>query len=379
MLASSAITSAASEDSLYHRDAAGRSAFLAACLEGNTAAKDDLLKKGLILDIHEAAAAGVGSRVEEILAVNQGSVNHRDLQDATPLHYAAACGQIAVANTLLMKGADLGAKAPRLGDATPAHFAASIPDHKTALLMLGTIVGNGAPAGARKTDGESPLHIAARHGHADAARLLIRRGADPSAADSAGKTPIELATVDAIEALQKASSIARDCETGRYRGVKRDDTCGLPQLWINEFVIASHFDFDKVKRMHAQCADLLLTRATWDEIGVEAAAHMGREDLAGFFIEKGSPVSLSTACMLGLTDEVQKLLAEDANRVHERGAHDFPVLWYTAFGKERPELLEVLLASGADVHSGMMGNTTMQLAEKKKYGRLVEILRAHGA
>jgi len=380
MLASSAITSAAAADgTLYHRDAAGRSAFLTACLEGNAAVKDDLLKKGLILDLHEAAAAGASSRVEAILAVNQGSVNHRDLQDATPLHYAAACGQIAVANTLLMKGADLGAKAPRLGDATPAHFAAGIADHKTALLMLGTIAGNGAPADARQADGESPLHIAAHHGHADAVRLLIRRGADPSAANRAGKTPLELAAGDAIEALRKASSIARDCETGRYRGVQRDDTRGLPQFWINEFVIASHFDLETVKRMHAQCSDLLLTRSTWDEIGVEAAAHMGREDMAGFFIEKGAPVSLSTACMLGMTDEVRKLLAEDANRVHERGAHDFPVLWYTAFGKERPDLLELLLASGADVHAGMMGNTTLQLAEKKKYNRLVEILRAHGA
>jgi len=383
MLAATAIDpdaiASAPEEALYTRDSAGRSVFLAACLEGNAAAKDALLKRGLILDIHEAAAAGVTSRVEEILAGNQGSVNHRDLQGATPLHYAAACGQIPVANTLLMKGADLGAKAPRLGDATPAHFAAGLADGKTALLMLGTLVGNGAPADARQTDGDSPLHIGARKGHAEAVRLLIRRGADPAAANSAGKTPLDLAAGDTGAVLQNAASIPRDCETGRYRGVKRDDTYGLPQFWINEFVIAAHFDFDKVKRLHTQCSDLLLTRSTWDEIAVEAAAHMGREDMAEFFIGKGSPVSLSTACMLGLADEARKLLAEDPHRVHERGAHDFPALWYTAFGKERPDLLELLLAAGADVHSGMMGNTTMQLAEKKKYNRLIEILRAHGA
>jgi len=371
MLASTAIASA-SDTALYMRDASGRSAFLEACLGGNAAAKDALLKRGLLLDIHEAAAAGNTARVDEILAVNQGSVNHRDLQGATPLHYAAACGQMPMANALLMKGADLGAKALGLADATPAHFAAAVADGKTALQLLETTVGNGAPAEARKTDGESPLHIAARHGHAEACKLLIRRGADPSGA-------VDLAVGDAVAVLKNAPAIPRDCETGRYRGVKRDDTYGLPQFWINEFVVAAHFDFDKVKRLHGQCSDLLLTRATWDEIGVEAAAHMGREDMADYFIDKGSPVSLSTACMLGLTSEVKKLLAEDANRVHERGAHDFPVLWYTAFGVERPDLLELLLAAGADVHSGMMGNTTLQLAEKKKYNRLIEILRAHGA
>jgi hypothetical protein len=54
-----------------------------------------------------------------------------------------------------------------------------------------------------------------------------------------------------------------------------------------------------------------------------------------------------------------------------------PTLWYTAFGKERPDILELLLTAGADVHAGMMGNTTLQLATKKGYSRPVEILHAH--
>ncbi len=352
--------------------AARHSAFLQACLEGNESEKEALLKKGLRLDIHEAAAAGVTARVEQILARNPGSVNHRDLEDATPLHYAAACGQIAMVNVLLQKGADLSATATGLDDATPAHFAAGIADSKTAAMMIETLVGNGAAPNAHQTDGTTALHIAAQHGHADAVRVLIRRGASPSEVDN------HVATGEAIAVLENASSVARNCETGRYRGVKRDDTYGLPQSWINDFVIASHFDFEKVKRLHVQCSDLLLTRSTWDEIGVEAAAHMGREDMANYFIEKGSPLSLCTATMLGHIDVVKLLLKEDPNRVHERGAHDFPALWYTAFGKERPEILELLLASGADVHAGMMGNTTRQLAEKKKCERLLEILATYG-
>jgi ankyrin repeat protein len=313
--------------------------------------------------------------VEEILKVNPGSVNHRDLQNATPLHYAAACGQVAMANLLLMKGAELGATASGLGNATPAHFAAAVADHKTSTQMLETLVGNGAPAWARKTDGTTPLHIAAQHGHAEAVRLLVRRGTDPAGRTDAGETPAKVATGDAIVVLEQAASIVRDCQTARYRGVAREDTYGLPQSWINEFVVASHFDFDKIKRLYGQCKDLLLSRSTWDEIGVEAAAHMGREDMADFFIEKGSPVSLSTACMLGLTAEVKKMLAEDAHRVNERGAHDFPAIWYTAFGKEQPEILELLLDSAADIRAGMMGNTIVELAEKKKYNVLLEILR----
>ncbi len=370
MLASSVLSSAAPQTN-YTRDEKGRSSFLLACLEGNEKEKEALLKNGVALDLHEAAAAGDNQRVEALLTRSPGSANHRDLQDATPLHYAAACGQMAMANLLLMKGADLAATAAGLDDATPAHLAASFGDSKVVMQMMETLVGNGAPAGARKTDGTAPLHVAAHHGHADAARILIRRRADPAAADQSGKTPLQLATGDAAEVLRNAASIHRD-----FRQIAREEAYGLPQSWINEFVIASHFDFDKVKRLYGQCHDLLLTRSTWDEIGVEAAAHMGREDMTHFFLEKSSPLSLCTACMLGDIAEVKKLLAEDANRIHERGAHDFPVLWYTAFGQERPEILEVLLAAGADVHSGMMGNTIVQLAEKRKYNRLLEIV--HG-
>ena len=121
------------------------------------------------------------------------------------------------------------------------------------------LVGNGGTLreAAGETDGTTPLHIAASHGHADAVRLLIRRGADPVAA--------EVATGDAIPVLRNPSSIVRDCQTARFNG---HETYGLPQSWINEFVIAAHFDFEKIKKLHAQCRDLLLTRSTWDEIAV---------------------------------------------------------------------------------------------------------------
>jgi ankyrin repeat protein len=203
VLASAAISPAQSE-AVYVRDRKGRSAFLIACLESNQAEKEALLKRGLQLDLHEAGAAGDTARVEHLLARSPGSANHRDLEDATPLHWAAACGQVAMANLLLMKGADLGAGAEGLDNATPAHFAASVADHEAALQMLETLVGNGAPAGAPQTDGTTPLHIAARHGHADAVRLLIRRGADPIA--------LETATGDAVAVLRDASSIVRDCD-----------------------------------------------------------------------------------------------------------------------------------------------------------------------
>jgi ankyrin repeat protein len=378
-----AVTGAGAADppcpSLYGRDDRGRSLFLLACLERNQAQIDDALRRGIVLDIHEAAAAGQTKRVEEILALNPGSVGSRDLLGAAPMHYAAACGQLATANVLLAKGADLSVAAAGLDGATPLHFAASLPDATASMQMSQTLAGNGADVKARRTDGMTPLHMAAKSGGAETVKLLLRKGADPNATNASGRVPLDLAGPEIAGLLRDASTVAHDCYTGRYRSVIRDDTYGIPQVWVNEFVTVSHFDFEKVRHLHKLCSDLLMTRSTWDEIGVEAAAHMGREDIAAFFLDKGAPLSLCTSTMLGLKDEAAKIIAEDPNRVRERGAHDFPLLWYTMFGKERPAMAELLIESGADVHASMMGNTSLIFARKKGHHQIAEVLLKHGA
>jgi ankyrin repeat protein len=122
-----------------------------------------------------------------------------------------------------------------------------------------------------------------------------------------------------------------------------------------------------------------MTRATWDELGVEGAAHTGYVKCARYLLDKGSPFSICTATMMGNAARVRALLAEDAGRVHERGAHDFPLLWYTAFAAECPDVAELLLGAGAEVNTGYRGLTTLHLAARKGYVRLAELLLARGA
>lgn len=49
---------------------------------------------------------------------------------------------------------------------------------------------------ARRPDGTTPLHLAARFGQADTAKALLERGADPGAADEQGQTPAAVAHED---------------------------------------------------------------------------------------------------------------------------------------------------------------------------------------
>jgi ankyrin repeat protein len=124
---------------------------------------------------------------------------------------------------------------------------------------------------------------------------------------------------------------------------------------------------------------LLATRATWDEIAIEAAAHMGLVSLAEFLADAGSPVSTCTAVLLGLSEMTRKMIDGDRNRLRERGAHDFPLLGYTAYGKERAEIAAFLLKSGLDVNVSGFGGTTLHIAASKGYLDLAAVLLDHGA
>jgi ankyrin repeat protein len=56
-------------------------------------------------------------------------------------------------------------------------------------------------ARARRPDGTTPLHLAARFGREDAVKALLERGADPAAADESGQTPAAVAHPDVQDLL----------------------------------------------------------------------------------------------------------------------------------------------------------------------------------
>lgn len=57
------------------------------------------------------------------------------------------------------------------------------------------LLDRGANVNARNTVDETPLHWAARNGHANLARLLLDRGAQVDALTNAGRTPLHLAAL----------------------------------------------------------------------------------------------------------------------------------------------------------------------------------------
>src|SRR5512141_1369856 len=58
-------------------------------------------------EIHEAAANGNTAKVQVLLAANPESINSRDADGKTPLHYAAAAGHLSVVELLVTNRANL--------------------------------------------------------------------------------------------------------------------------------------------------------------------------------------------------------------------------------------------------------------------------------
>lgn len=374
---------------LYSRDQHGTSSFMLACLAGQPKAVELLLSKGLVMDLHEAAAAGKSDRVAEILKIDLQSMNARDIQGYTPLHRAAAFGHGDIVWLLLSKGAQLDVKNPLAQNITPMHAALWNPNPSGARAAASPLLCNGVDPNAKLSDNRAPLHTAAEMGHLQLAEVLLRKGANPEARDAQGHTALDIAQAHGnaamVALLRDPKHAGRDDYSGRYlysrtgEKINRDDANGLPQHWINVFVTMAHFDLDRTRQSYAKCQDLLMTRSLFDELAVEAATHMGREDTAGFLLDKGSPYSTATAAMFGDNQRVKASLRENPGRIAERGPHDFPLILYTAFGREHLDTAELLLNSGANVNANAYGQTALHVCAKKGYVNLAEMLIGRGA
>lgn len=168
------------------------------------------------LSIFDAAKQGDVAALQAILRKSPNVVSLRDTAfGATPLHWATLRGHEAAARTLVASGADVGAvnndgetpldvarRARRpeletlLGQASKspkARFFEAVRqgEEKEVARLL-----EQEPGLVRERDatfGATGLHWAALRGHTAVARLLVARGADARATNSAGETPVDVA------------------------------------------------------------------------------------------------------------------------------------------------------------------------------------------
>ena len=360
------------EDASLARSRAGdgRSAYVLAHVGGHEEVAAALLEAGLELDVVEAVLAENWARFDALVAADPGLVERAHPIGGTPLYGAALVGSLALWR-LRGRGCDPDL-APAGGSGfTPARGALTSARDEWARIALCDLCGNGAAVNAPQAGGSSVLHGAVLRRDAACVRLAVRKGADPLAVDEAGRTPRELALAigweEGARLLAEPERLPRDRRGSRFaldanrEPIARPDLTDVPRARQNRVTGASHARLDELRELVAPDPRLVFSISSDDELAIEACAHTGVRPIIRFHLDRGAPLSLPTAVSLGDLDAITFWLERDPSLVHERGAHDFPLMWYAALGGGSVEVAERLARFGVHVDQESTGSTTLHL------------------
>ena len=132
-----------------------------------------------VTELMDAVRTGDVRTVQRLLGTQPSLASSRDPDGTSAVLLAYTSGHRRVLDALLAAGPDLDV------------FDAAALGHVNQLeILLGL---DPSLADSRDTGGTTPLHLAARYGHAAAARRLLDAGADPSARSATGETAADLA------------------------------------------------------------------------------------------------------------------------------------------------------------------------------------------
>lgn len=152
-----------------------------------------------------AAAFNGNAKIVELLLSHGADGKTADKTGKSAILYASARGFTGVVERLLKAGVDVNAVYTNNLTALmwAAGYAEDVPEDdgvKTVSLLLD----KGAKLNEQDDRGQTALMTAAELGHSAVVELLVKRGADKSAASKSGKTAADLAPNDAVKAMLAA-------------------------------------------------------------------------------------------------------------------------------------------------------------------------------
>lgn len=106
---------------------------------------------------------------------------------------------------------------------------------------------------------------------------------------------------------------------------------------------AAHGDLPEVQRLLAGNPQLLNV-PNRNETALGAACQMRRTDIISYLVEQGAEMTLSAACVLGLTERVAAFLSDDPTLLNkgDKQSHNKHPLYFAEYQAETLELLKSL-------------------------------------
>ena len=329
-----------------------------------------------VLDSPVADAAMQEDAATVVALLQQGTdVNRAQGDGMTALHWAAEHGDQDLTARLLKAGANPGA-GTRIGQHTPLHLAAKA-GHASVLRLL---VNAKADVSALTTTGAAPLHFAAASGSSEAVTILLDAGADVNVREPQwGQTPLMFAAASGRTEVVKAL-LARGADAAATAKVvditARNGQDSIESRARNARVAAVQ------KQLAAAKARAATTASTGSAPPARARGRGGDADSGGepeplgyadLVGAQGGLTALLLASRDGLAETVFALVDGGAD-INQVSASDrtSPLLMATINGHF--DLAMQLLARGADVTRASDGGATplygvlnMQWAPKSRH------------
>lgn len=261
----------------------------------------------------------------------------------------------------------------------------------------------GDPANGTNEQGDTPLHLAAAAGHADAVQCLLTAGADPLATNAAGKKAAEVAsTAECRRACQKVEATRRR-EIELFPAVRRDD---LPTLraaldsGLSANALSENNELsllaEAVQAGATQCATLLLQRGANPNFPLRGgksllhlAAGAGRAELIPALLQAGADpmaragngaYAIHDAIWSGKTEAALSLIPayKSVGYNPDGGANGYPI--NMAIARGNPTIVQALLQAGVNPNDKIFAREPLLIsATRSGRAHIVTLLLQAGA
>lgn len=266
----------------------------------------------------------------------EGHVSPQSAFGWTPVHSAAASGDVISIRILAQSGADLNMLTP--ADLSPLHIAAAA-GHESAVAAL---ISLGATVHQPNSSHSFPIHEAVRSGNLPTMMQFFGKGADLNMVDGAGQSPLQIAAAmgDPIvcRALMEAGASP---EMAQY-----------PEVWVA--VVKG--DLEGVKRSvkNANTSNVIVAGKPlfhWALLGTnqDIIRHLLKKDANVYALDRNQYNPLHQAARSANYRILPELLKAGTPLEGEDHQGRTPLLIAVQF--KRLECIRTLLASGADINA----------------------------